>query len=356
MFNGRKKTMIRHKVMAFVAMSAASVMAFNVSAADVVDGPEVNWNVSTWGKQRAFTASVETIRDYVAEKTGGKFQIKIHYGEALSKARENLDGIKLGAFQMAMLCTAYHPAKNPTMSGLDLPFLPFPNLKVQTAVHEAYYYDPAVLADMARWDAMPLMSALLPQYEFTGVGDPPLTIEDWNGMRVRALGGIGEAMRKIGAVPTTVPAPEVYTSLERGTVDAASFPFTYAHVAYRLTDIGKWYTANLSPGANNCPVVMNIPAYKALPPEYQKLLEEAKEPAYEALYAAYEAADAKNFPMMKEKGIQPIEYSEEELAKFREVGGKPVWDAWIEQMNAEGHPGTQLFELIMTTAKEASGS
>ena len=101
---------------------------------------------------------------------------------------------------------------------------------------------------------------------------------------------------------------------------------------------------------------MNIPAYKALPPEYQKLLEEAKEPAYEALYAAYEAADAKNFPMMKEKGIQPIEYSEEELAKFREVGGKPVWDAWVEQMNAEGHPGTHLFELIMTTAKEASGS
>ncbi|MEX0582536.1 MAG: TRAP transporter substrate-binding protein DctP [Sneathiella sp.] len=346
--------MTKRTIMSIAAISAASMMAFSVSAAEVVDGPEVSWNVSTWGKERAFTRSVETIRDYVAEKTGGKFKIKIHYGEALSKAKENLDGIKLGAFQMAMLCTAYHPAKNPTLSGLDLPFLPFPNLRVQTAVHEAYYADPAVAKDMARWDAMLLMSSLLPQYEFTGVGDPPLTLEDWDGKRVRALGGIGEAMTKLGAVPTTVPAPEVYTSLERGTIEAASFPFTYAHVAYRLTDIGKWYTANMSPGANNCPVVVNIPAYEELPPEYQQLLKDAKPLAYEALYAAYEAADKKNFPIMKEKGMQAITYSDEQLAKFREVGAKPVWDEWIAKMDSEGFSGGQLFELIMTTSKQAT--
>ncbi|WP_373088779.1 C4-dicarboxylate TRAP transporter substrate-binding protein [Sneathiella sp.] len=346
--------MIKKTILSIAAFTAVAGIAFSAYSAETVDGPEVNWNVSTWGKQRAFTSSVEAIRDYVAEKTGGKFQIKIHYGEALSKAKENLDGIKLGAFQMAMLCTAYHPAKTPTMSGLDLPFLPFPNLKVQTAVHEAFYHDPAVIKDLARWDAMPLMSSLLPQYEFTGVGDPPLTLEDWKGMRVRALGGIGEAMRKIGAVPTTVPAPEVYTSLERGTIEAASFPFTYAHVAYRLTDIGKWYTANMSPGANNCPVVVNIPAYNKLPPEYQKLLQEAKTPAYEALYNAYEAADAKNFPIMKEKGMQPITYTDEELAKFHAVGAKPVWDEWIAKMDSDGYPGDHLFELIMTTSKQAS--
>ncbi|WP_339635510.1 TRAP transporter substrate-binding protein DctP [uncultured Sneathiella sp.] len=345
--------MIKRTIMSIAAISAASMMTFSVSAAEV-DGPEVNWNLSVWGKERAFTSGIEAIRDYVAEKTDGKFNIKIHYGEALSKSRENLDGIKLGAFQMAALCTAYHPAKNPTLSGLDLPFLPFPNLRVQTAVHEAYYQNPAVAEDMARWDAMLLMSSLLPQYEFTGVGDPPLTLEDWDGMRVRALGGIGEAMKKIGAVPTTVPAPEVYTSLERGTIEAASFPFTYAHVAYRLTDIGKWHTANMSPGANHCPIVVNIPAYEQLTPEYQQLLNDAKGPAYEALYAAYEAADKKNFPLMKEKGIQAITYSDEELDKFRAVGAKPVWDEWIAKMESEGHPGTELFELIMTTSKQAT--
>lgn len=342
-----KKTMLS-------AAAAATVLgfAFSASAADMVDGPKVRWNLSVWGKSRAFTQGIETLSKIADERTGGKFKIKIHYGEALSKSKENLDGIKLGAFQMAMFCSAYHPDKNPTLTGLDLPFLPFPNLRTQAKVHEAYYAHPTVAKDLARWDAKLLMSSLLPQYEFTGVGTPPLKLEDWDGMRVRALGGIGKAMTKLGAIPTTVTASEVYTSLERGTVDAASFPFTYAHVAYRLTDIGKWYTANLSPGANNCPVVVNIPAYQALPDQYKKLLDEAKSPAYEALFVAYEKADEKNFPIMKEKGLQPITYTDEELARFRAAGAKPVWDDWIVEMKAKDVPGEELLDLIMTTAKQ----
>ncbi len=346
--------MIKKTIASLAAFTAVAGMAFGAAAADMVEGPKVNWNLSVWGKPRAFTAGIETLRDIADERTGGKFKIKIHYGEALSKSRENLDGIKLGAFQMAMFCSPYHPAKNPTLTGLDLPFLPFPNLKVQAAVHDAYYQHPAVVKDLARWDAFLLMSSLLPQYEFTGVGKPPLTLEDWNGMRVRALGGIGKAMTKLGAVPTTVTATETYTSLERGTVEAASFPFTYAHVAYKLTDVGEWYTANLSPGAVNCPVVVNIPAWDKLPEQYQQLLLDAKIPAYEALISAYEKADAKNLPMMEKKGLKAIVYSAEDLSAFRKAGAQPVWDEWIEERNKEGLPGNELFELIMSTAKDAS--
>lgn len=346
--------MFKKTILSIAAITAATGFAFSAAAADMVDGPKVRWNLSVWGKSRAFTAGIESLRDIAAERTGGKFKIKIHYGAALSKSRENLDGIKLGAFQMAMFCSPYHPAKNPTLTGLDLPFLPFPNLKVQAAVHDAYYQHPAVVKDLARWDAFLIMSSLLPQYEFTGVGTPPLAISDWKGKRVRALGGIGKAMKKLGAVPTTVTASETYTALERGTVEAASFPFTYAHVSYKLTDVGKWYTANLSPGAVNCPVVVNIPAWKKLPEQYRNLLLEAKPSAYDALISAYETADAKNLPMMKEKGLLAINYTDAELAEFRKIGAKPVWDDWIAEQSAAGLPAQELLDLIMATAKKAS--
>src|SRR3546814_12282983 len=61
---------------------------------------------------------------HVEEKSGGNFTIKVHYGEAISPAKENLDGLKIGAFEMASICTGYHPGKNPAMTVLDLPFLP----------------------------------------------------------------------------------------------------------------------------------------------------------------------------------------------------------------------------------------
>ncbi len=56
-----------------------------------------DWNVSVWGKRRAFTEHVEKLAELVAAKTNGEFTMNVSYG-GLSKNRENLDGISIGAF------------------------------------------------------------------------------------------------------------------------------------------------------------------------------------------------------------------------------------------------------------------
>lgn len=73
-----------------------------VAQAAEVDGPKLNWDFSLWGKARAFTAGVEKLAELVNEKTGGNWQMTLHYGGALSKSRENLDGIAVDAFPAAM--------------------------------------------------------------------------------------------------------------------------------------------------------------------------------------------------------------------------------------------------------------
>ena len=238
--------------MKVVATGVALALAALAAPQAAAQGPKVSWNFSVWGNTRAFTRGIEVISQEVAKRTGGNWTIKVAYANQLSPERENLDNLKIGAIEGAMFCSSYHPGKNPGMTALDLPFLPLDNLDIAQGVYEVFYDHPFIQAEMKRWNAVVIMGALLPQYEFMGVGAPPLRLEDWKGKRVRALGGLGEAMRALGATPTTVPASEVYTSLDRGTVDAASFPFSYAHAAYKLNEISKWYTENLSPGAVNC--------------------------------------------------------------------------------------------------------
>ncbi len=335
-----------------VILAGTAIFAAGLFAS-VASAKNVRWNMSVWGKQRAFTKGIEKLAEEVEAKSGGEFKIKIHYGGSLSKPKENLDGIKLGAFQMAVFCASYHPGKNPTLNGLDLPFLPFGNLDVQQKVHEAYYAHPAVKKDMERWNAAILMTSLLPQYEFMGVGDIPRTYEDWKGKRVRALGGIGKAMTKIGAVPTTVPAPETYQLLERGAVDAVSWPFSYAHAAYKVHEISKWYTGNMSPGSVTCPLVYNTKHFAKLSEKHQKILIDARLPAYEALKAAYKAADDKNLPIFK-KNMEEVRYDDATLDAFRKAGAKPVWDEWIKEATEAGIPAQELFDLIMAEAKKAS--
>ena len=59
------------------------------SATAASHGKNVNWNLSTWGKRRAFTEGIEAVSKYVADKSDGHFTIKINYGGTLSKPREN---------------------------------------------------------------------------------------------------------------------------------------------------------------------------------------------------------------------------------------------------------------------------
>src|SRR3546814_19711008 len=99
-------------------------------------------------------------------------------------------------------------------------------------------------------------------------------------------------MRLLGATPTSVPAPEVYTSLERGMINAAAFPFTTAHASFRLHEVAEWFTSNLNPGVINCPLVVNKQALASLPDEYRTMLYDLKPGMYEAMRQAYAEGDA----------------------------------------------------------------
>ena len=332
----------------------AFVVGSVVAQAAEVTGPKVSWNLSTWGKQRAFTAGIEYIAAQIAEKTGGNFTLKVNYGEALSKARENLDGIKLGAFQAAQFCNFYHPGKNPAWMVLTMPFLPLGDLEVSMKVREALMKHPAFIADMSNWNAMPYFSALLPQYEFLGKGDAPTTLAGWKGKRVRAGGGVGTAMEKLGASLASVPATEVYTAMERGTVDAASFPYTYAHAAYQLPEVSTWFTSNMSPGTSECATVFNKDAYAKLPDQYKKLLMDLKPEAYKVQIKAYHDIDAKNLPMFRSK-LKEIVYTDAQLKEFRTVGGQPVWDEWVAA-NKDKFDAKGLLDLVTAEADKATAA
>ena len=121
------------------------------AVAVVIAGQAVaeDWNVSLWGSPRAFTAHVEKMAELVAEKTNGEFNLNISYG-GLSNNRENLDGISIGAFEMAQFCAGYHRDKNPSITVLELPFLGVKSLEQEVALSMAVYQHPATVADLAR--------------------------------------------------------------------------------------------------------------------------------------------------------------------------------------------------------------
>jgi|TARA_B110000444_G_scaffold241154_1_gene257237 TRAP-type mannitol/chloroaromatic compound transport system substrate-binding protein len=336
------------RIMAVCLMVLISNVYANFVLASV-DGPSVFWKFSLWGKRRAFTEGAETLSKRLSEETNGKFKLKIFYGGQLSKSKENLDGLKANSFEMAGFCNFYHPGKNAGLMVLTMPFLPMGDFDKDAKIRHAVYDHPIVKGQLAKWNAMLYMTSNLPQYEFLGKGKPPMNLSDFKGMRVRAGGGVGKAMEKLGAIRQTVPASEVYTLISRGAVDSVSFPFTYAHGAYKIHEVAEWYTANLSPGTSDCPYVINQKSYNKLPKQYKDLLAKLKPEALAAMKVAYKKADEKYLPMFKSK-LKEIKYDEKTLAAFRKKAGKPVWDAWVTA-NKDKFDAQALIDLVFETAK-----
>jgi TRAP-type C4-dicarboxylate transport system substrate-binding protein len=323
------------------------VAALPANAAD-----KVTWNFSLYGPPRAATVTFEHLAKVAKEKSGGNFIIHLKYNEQLGEAREFLDGIKVDAYQGAFVAYSYAPAKTPLQGVLDMPFLPIADLVASAKVQDAYQAWKPVADELSKWNAMHFMTLLLPQYEFMGTGKPPRNLEDWKGMRVRALGGLGDAMKALGAVPTSVSAPEVYTALERGTFQAASFPFTYSFTAYKLHEVSKWYTLGLQLGIVHNSVILNQKAWNALPDEYRKILEDARPEAYRLQREAYEAADKKAFPLFDKRKLEAIKVTPEMREKLIATAAKPVWDHWVAETEKKGLPGKEALELVLSLAKK----
>ena len=333
-----------NKILSRVAIAA-------LATAFTTEAMATEWNVSVWGKRRAFTEHIEKLAELVSQKTNGEFTMNVSYG-GLSKNRENLDGISIGAFEMAQFCAGYHRDKNRAITVLELPFLGVENLQQEVAVSNAVYSHPAAVEEMAQWNAKLLMTSPMPQYNLVGTGAPRDTLEKMEGMRVRATGGLGDAFKAVGAVPTSVTSSEAYQAMDSGVVDTVAFA-QHAHLSFGTINQADWWTANLNPGTVNCPVVVNIDAYEALTDAERAALDSSVGEAMDYHLENYGKLLKRWDEVLAEKNVQKVVISDAELAKFRAKAADPIRDAWVKEMEAQGIPGQELFDLVEKTLAEA---
>ena len=331
-----------------------TVVMTAVAASFATESMAEEWNVSVWGKRRAFTEHVEKLAELVSAKTNGEFTMNVSYG-GLSKNKENLDGISIGAFEMAQFCAGYHRDKNRVVTVLELPFLGVEDLEQEVAVSKAVYSHPAAIEEMAQWNAKLLMTSPMPQYNLVGTGEPRDTLAKFEGMRVRATGGLGQAFAAVGGVPTSVTATEAYQAMEGGLVDTVAFA-QHAHLSFGTINQATWWTANLNPGTVNCPVVVNIDAYEGLSDEHRAALDSSVDEALDHYLTNYGELLKKWDSVLAEKGVTKVEIAESEIAAFRAKAADPIRDKWITDMEAQGLPGQELYDLVVKTLADAKSN
>ncbi len=125
------------------------------------------------------------------------------------------------------------------------------------------------------------------------------SIDDLKGLKMRIPGFAGEVLAAVGAKPTNIPAGELYTALERGTIDALEWVGPSLDLRMGFHKIAPYYYTGWHEPGTELQFLFNKKKWDTLPADIQEILRVAMQAAAHETTAQSYHASAVNWATMK---------------------------------------------------------
>ena len=206
----------------------------------------------------------------IKEATGGAIDIRVFPGGQLGKGeRELLEGMQMGAIDLAVTATGPVSGFSQSMMVLDLPFLfrDYPHV-------DAVLDGPVgrkLLDDLEKAKLKGLSFFENGFRNFTNSVRPLLKPEDFKGLKFRTMENPVHlaSVRELGAQAVPMSWGEVYTSLQTKVIDGQENPVAIIH-SYKLNEVQK-YLSLTGHFYSPAPLTMGLRQFTSLKPEWQRL-------------------------------------------------------------------------------------
>jgi TRAP-type mannitol/chloroaromatic compound transport system substrate-binding protein len=255
--------------------------------------PELKWRLTS-----SFPKSLDTLygaatvfSKAVAEASDNKFQIQVFAAGEIVPPLAAADAVQNGTVEMAQTASYYYFGKDPTFAfGTCVPF------GLNARMQNAWMYFGG---------GMELMNAFYKDFNIYGLpaGNTGAqmggwfrkeikTVEDLKGLKMRIGGFAGTVMARVGVVPQQIAGGEIYSALEKGTIDAAEWVGPYDDEKLGFQKVAQhYYYPGWWEGGPMLHNFINLEKWNALPPAYQALIRSASAQANEWMLAKYDAAN-----------------------------------------------------------------
>jgi TRAP-type mannitol/chloroaromatic compound transport system substrate-binding protein len=101
------------------------------------------------------------------------------------------------------------------------------------------------------------------------------SVADLKGLKMRIPGFAGEVMAAAGAKPTNIPPGELYTALDRGTIDALEWVGPSLDLRMGFHKIAPYYYTGWHEPATELQFLINLKKFNSLPKDLQNILTNA---------------------------------------------------------------------------------
>lgn len=302
-------------------------------AGPVLADDTYHWRLQTWTwpalEQHQY---VLEFAERIEEMTNGQLTIEVFDRDAIVPHWESPESVGQGMFEATMEWPGANAGND---VGFNI-FAPPPMSFDEGWQLTSWFHDHGALELMqqAYSEKMNLHIAGVTfwQAESLHSTTPIHSIDDLEGLSVRTPRGItSEWFRAVGASPVVLPPGEVYSSLDRGVVDAAEFLTPSAHLSldyHRVSDYMVWPSPHQM--LATIYLAVNEDVWDELPNHLQKTVEAAmSEFAHAHAYRPY-INDLKSLETYREAGNEIITWSPEEWDRARKVS-KDLWRSYIDR-------------------------
>jgi TRAP-type transport system periplasmic protein len=259
----------------------------------------------------------------VEENSKGQIKVELFWPGQVIALTEAYDAISKGTIEGTYSCLIYYGGIVPEGKTEWLPF------NWRTTEESIDIYLKAGYLDLLRKANMPHnVYYLFPMYSATMgcmTKFPVKTLEDFKGKKMRATGLDGPIVKTMGSGAVSLPATELYTTLQRGTVDGVIYPF-YTLDTYKLHEVVSHIVL---PGLHTpsiSGVYLNLDFWKSLTPDLQAVVEKAGRETMLASAKGSDQWDKDAVDFAQKHGVKVVTLPDADVAKLKKDCAS-VWDS-----------------------------
>lgn len=246
----------------------------------------------------------ETISRRVASLTDGKFTISTHAGGEIVPPLQVLDAAQNATVEMGTTAMYYYHGKDPTFSfGTAVPF--GMNYRQTNSWWHHGGGEKLFNEFLRKYGVVSFICGNTGEQAGGWFRKEINSLDDLKGLKFRVSAFGGAVLSKLGVVPQQLPGGELYSALEKGTIDAVEWVGPYDDEKLGFHKVAKFYYAQAwwenGPALHT---VINQKSWDSLPPAYQSAIQAACYESTIDLMAKYDAYNIQALKRLLASGVQ----------------------------------------------------
>jgi TRAP-type transport system periplasmic protein len=279
----------------------------------------------------------------VEQRTAGRVKFEVTSLPELGLGgAEIIRVLKTGVVDVAEVYGGFVAGELPLIEIVELPGV-FPDAETAKKAHQAWKpYLAKLLEEKA--NAVLLARAVYPEQVFFSK-KPIRKLQDFKDLKTRVHSVVlSHLVAGLGGQPLTIAFAEVYTALERGTLDAA-ITGTKPGADVKLFEVSKYLVGpiGLRPHVG---IAINKTVWNKLPSDIQTIMqEEAQRVIEDPSFDLIEQLNNDGIATNEKNGMESITFPPEIREAIREVARTKIVPDWVKR--AGGKEAAQLFNEII---------